>query len=555
MRSIAAIAFVLLAGAAQAQMSEVIEVHVANVDVVVLDRAGNPITGLTKDDFQLFENGKPQPLTNFYEMRSQTLATPSEAAVAAVPATVAAPPEPSAEALKRSIIIFFDSSSVAFFARNKAIGSLQRLMSTLVREGDDAMIVSWNNSMQVVQPFTSDRATLQRGVEAMQKTLTNAAGANFEKTRVVNVAANNIATATETGGRYSMQKAYEDAVAMWTDYAADVRNRHSQMMESVARLLSVLAGSDRKKVFLFMAGELQQDPGLDVLAQINGMFESAPGPKMKTMVPAQLQAKDVGISTQMRKLAEHASADGVTMYMVDVGDRQIDNNGRTPRDASVDFLSDINTLGSLGMLAETTGGAVLNGTKDFDNALREVSRDLDSYYSLGYKPAQGPKQRKIAVKVNRPGARVRTREYYSLKTGDEQVADAVVANVFHDGMKGDFPVTVKAGVPEAAEKNTFKVPVTITFPSSLTYLPDGEKMVGEYAVVFITATADGAMSPITKQVHRISFPAVHASQVGEQPMTAKATLLVRGGAQSVSVAVVDERDLRTGFGKAIFTVQ
>ena len=105
MRSIAAIAFAVLAGAAQAQMSEVIEVHVANVDVVVLDRAGKPITGLTKDDFQLFENGKPQPLTNFYEMRSQTLATPSEPAAAA-PAPGAA--EPSPEARKRSIIIFFD---------------------------------------------------------------------------------------------------------------------------------------------------------------------------------------------------------------------------------------------------------------------------------------------------------------------------------------------------------------------------------------------------------------------------------------------------------------
>src|SRR3954463_8597665 len=127
MRSIAAIAFALLAGAAQAQMSEVIEVHVANVDVVVLDRAGKPITGLTKDDFQLFEDGKPQPLTNFYEMRSQTLAA-SEPAAAGAPAAQAS--EPSSEAKKRSIVVFFDSSSIAFFGRNKAMDSIQRLMST-----------------------------------------------------------------------------------------------------------------------------------------------------------------------------------------------------------------------------------------------------------------------------------------------------------------------------------------------------------------------------------------------------------------------------------------
>src|SRR5437763_3068551 len=323
MRSIAAIAFAFLAGAMQAQMSEVIEVHVAYVDVVVLDRAGKPITGLTKDDFQLFENGKPQPLTNFYEMRSQTLTTPSEAApAAAAPAVPAA--EPTAEARKRSIVIFFDSSSIAFFARNKAIDSVQRLMSTLVRDGDDAMIVSWNRSLQVVQPFTSDRAALQHGIETMQKKITNASLVNFEKTRILDAASNNIRTSIQSQGRYSMQQAYEDAVAVWSNYATDVRNTDSQLMSSVSSLFSVLAGSDRKKVFLFMAGELQDSPGLDALAQINSMFEQQ---GVRIQAPAQLQSKDVGISTQLRKLAESASADGITMYIVDVGARQIDDSG------------------------------------------------------------------------------------------------------------------------------------------------------------------------------------------------------------------------------------
>jgi VWFA-related protein len=539
----------LLAASAQAQVSEVIEVRVANVDVVVLDRAGKPITGLTKDDFELFENGKPQPLTNFYEMRSQTLATPEPGAP---PAVAPAASEPSAEARKRSIIVFFDSSSIAFFARNKAMDSIQRLMSTLVRDGDDAMIVSWNHSLNVVQPFTSDRAVLQRGIEVMQKRIANASLMNFEKAQAVNAAASNIQTSRESGGRYLMETAYEDSIAHWSNYATDVRNQQSQLMDAVSHLFSLLAGSDRKKVFLFLSGELQESPGLDVLAQINSMFEQA---GFRIQSPAQLQAKDVGISTQLRKLGESASADGVTMYMVDVGDRHIDDDGRMMADRSVDFLSDVNSVMSMGQLAETTGGAVLNGMKDFDNALRDVSRDLDSYYSLGYKPSDGPKQRKIAVKVKRPGAKVRTREFFSLKTADEQISDAVLANVFHDGMTGDFAVSVTPGAAEPAEKDTYKVPVTITFPSDLTYLPDGEKMVGEYTVVFVTASADGAMSPITKQVHKVSFPAARSSEVGKEPMQTTATLLVKKGTQSVSVAIVDRRGARSGYGKATFTAQ
>src|ERR1051326_4379637 len=215
MRTVAAIVLALLAAAsaqAQAQLSEVIEVRVANVDVVVLDRAGKPITGLTKDNFQLFENGKPQPLTNFYEMRSQAPA-PVAAAAAAAPAS-----EVPAEARKRSIIVFFDSSSIAFFAKNKAADSIQRLLSTLVRNGDDAMVVNWNHSLSVVQPFTSDRATLKRSIDSMQKTISNATLINFQKTGVLSDAQNNIQMSKMSQGRYPMSQAYSDSMATWTAY-------------------------------------------------------------------------------------------------------------------------------------------------------------------------------------------------------------------------------------------------------------------------------------------------------------------------------------------------
>src|SRR2546430_16327455 len=73
--------------AAQEKIVETIEVRIANIDVVVTDRAGNPVSGLTKDDFELFENGKPQTITNFYEIRPG-----SEAVVISTGTTTSTPP-------------------------------------------------------------------------------------------------------------------------------------------------------------------------------------------------------------------------------------------------------------------------------------------------------------------------------------------------------------------------------------------------------------------------------------------------------------------------------
>lgn len=50
-------------------LGETIEVSIINVDVVVTDRKGNHIHGLTRDDFDIYENAKIQPFSNFAEYR------------------------------------------------------------------------------------------------------------------------------------------------------------------------------------------------------------------------------------------------------------------------------------------------------------------------------------------------------------------------------------------------------------------------------------------------------------------------------------------------------
>src|SRR5450432_168862 len=49
------------------RLGETIDVSIVNVDVIVTDRRGNHIRGLTAADFEIRDNGVPQPITNFAE--------------------------------------------------------------------------------------------------------------------------------------------------------------------------------------------------------------------------------------------------------------------------------------------------------------------------------------------------------------------------------------------------------------------------------------------------------------------------------------------------------
>src|SRR5512144_3186836 len=60
------------------------------VDVVVVDGKGQPVRGLTKDDFTVLEDGRRQTVVGFRALETAPSATAAEAAVPATPTIGAA---------------------------------------------------------------------------------------------------------------------------------------------------------------------------------------------------------------------------------------------------------------------------------------------------------------------------------------------------------------------------------------------------------------------------------------------------------------------------------
>src|SRR5947209_19595342 len=96
-----------LAGSAAAQTASVpraaenIDVSIVNVDTVVTDKHGVRVHGLRKDDFEIYENGVRQPITNFAEYASERQAASAGAATPNAASQPAQAPPPQ----HRTIIV------------------------------------------------------------------------------------------------------------------------------------------------------------------------------------------------------------------------------------------------------------------------------------------------------------------------------------------------------------------------------------------------------------------------------------------------------------------
>lgn len=536
-------------------ISESVEVRVTNVDVVVTDRAGNPIQGLTKDDFELFENGKLQPITNFYEVRDEWSATPEAAAAAAA----ASPEAPLRDARRRRVAIFIDNYSIPFSRRADVFRSLLKSLDTLLQPGDEAALITWNRSLRVAVPFTDDRQTIQEAVEAEGKRSTAASSIANGRAQVINQAQQlrDLASGPVRQRVLSPQQAYERSASMVRQYAEEQASLERQLLEGLSWTISTLSGMQGKKVIVYVGAELPEKPALDLYQEIYTMYVPILQGAQNFVSSARNQ---LDLAPQMRKVATHASAVGITMYMVEAADRNAGSfrveSQSGGADMESDFIQEVNTRQALNSIAEITGGIAIAGSSNYDLAFNTVAKDLSSYYSLGYRARDDAGTHgTIVVKVKRDGAKVRSRHGYATRTADEETGDKLISSLFHERVKGDFPIQLSLGKPVPTSGGKYQVDVVVRIPSSLTLLKQDDKLVGEMVVWLGVGNAFGEMSNMTHRTQPLSFPLSAEKQVRSRPFEYQLSVIVKGGEQVIAVGVVDSLAKQSGYARARFKTE
>jgi len=535
------------AATAQTKLVETIEVRVTNVDVVVTDARGNPIVGLNKDDFEIYENGKLQPITNFYEVRPQSVNT-----VANMPQADEATMAP-AEVRQRRIIFFVDNASLHPLRRNEVFASIDKFFDKLFQPGDQAMVVTWNHGLRMVAPFTDDADRLRTALHKVSTTTGGGVQLATDKERLRREIQAMIDQARSLGSRgaaQAMDDTYQQALSMTRAYAEDLYANEKRLTQAMSTMITTLAGLEGKKVMVFVGAQLPDKPGFDMFQWLDQMFATS----AQATPVAHREASRYSIAVDLEKVAKQANSNNVTMYMIDGADTTkgltSDAANNDQIDPTVDFIDFSNTANAFGAMARMTGGIALMRTNNFDLALNTVARDLGAYYSLGYRQSDDkPGNRKIVVKTKNREFKVRARQSYVAKTAEQQTEDRVLSNAFHSQVKGEIPITLTTGHPVAQANKRFSIPVRITFPSNIVLLPDGDNLVGGFTVYFAVIDENGGMSPVSKRSQPVKLPRSMEAALRAKPISFTAEVMVAPGEHYISVGIVDDVASSAGYAR------
>jgi VWFA-related protein len=400
------------------------------VDAVVLDKNDQPINDLKLSDFEVYENGKKQDL-QFVEF----VGGGAEPRVERSISVAGQPVQPdvvrnlSSRDLRRVFAFVVDDLTIPFDDLTNVRTLLRDFVENQMREGDLVAIVRVVGGRGILQQFTSDKQLLRRAVSEITPQLNPySAFSNLPTPGRLNTAPS-LAAAGEESGAVTLP-----APGSGMDFDASPDG----VTKGLRALATLAAASD-------VINSMKPLPGRKNLVLISGglpIFESTPNQTLVNGAPVPVQesrALSNNVSYVLRQLSDRAGRAGVVINTLDIRGLKasrgvarytdpgnegrsglMPNNGdatfgRTGDLAQLDNLSLDTLTGHLGLdaLASATGGVSVVNTSDFREGLDRVLA-RSNYYLLAYKPSEpfDNKFHKLQIKVNRPGAKVYTRQGY-----------------------------------------------------------------------------------------------------------------------------------------------
>jgi VWFA-related protein len=467
-----------------------VDVQVVNVDVTVTDRHGNQVMNLTRDDFELFEDGVPQKITNFYIVQDSAVRD------GATPAGEAPKRELPVE-FRRKVLLLVDNNYIETAERNIALNRIESYVASSF--GAEWAVAAIGQGADLLQPFTTDPTAIRRAFEQVRMLPTFYSQQQIDRS----ILSDRTRKHLDIGQGYDYAQSVRFAGREQTFRALMTVQNTARAVTEMARAHS---GDIGRKYIILLTGGMEANTTFTAYDKTNDL---------------ELRELRLDIAKMIDAMVREANAANFTVHVI---------NGRTramqaPQHDVENRSSGINTPNILRLgggnepidvadvdsvplsLALGTGGSYFP-SNDLVASVRTVERHTANFYSLGYSPAhQGDrKYHRIRVKVKRPALRVVNRVGYYDLTAEDRLQEMLRARTTFDRAVGSLPVKIAVGkaLPRDSE---VVLPVTAAMSmQKVTLLPHDDGYAGRVHVYLSVFDRNGLNIAFQHQTQEVTLP-------------------------------------------------
>jgi VWFA-related protein len=439
--------------------------RLVQISVIADDGNGKPVTGLTKDDFKLFDAGQEQKINYFAEQSNQL--KPATASTTPAADTFSNRFDQKAGAPTSATVILLDARNTHSADMAYARTEVAKFLSQIQPQDRVALYSMSLSKLLILHDFTEDATSLLKALKS---------DTNTEDFRL---------SASEPEPSNSGDANFDAAVNAANGRAAEfyMDDRVEQTALAIKTIADHLKGLPGRKNLIWVSGAFPitivtaQGPTPQVPDR-----PGAPGGGASSSGGGSLPAPVSGVYSYVDEIVDAArslSTANVAVYPVDaralIGN-PIAGNTPAPRASlrapapptAPNMFPSRKSFDTMDTIAENTGGRAFYNTNDIDGAVKAAIDDSSVTYVLGYYPANtnwDGKFREIKVLTNKHGVHLRYRlGYYAF--ADAPTTTAEKAQMMSDAEwspleSTDLGLEVKADPVDVPDGRELQVQVRI----------------------------------------------------------------------------------------------
>jgi VWFA-related protein len=443
-----------------------ITTNVVQVDVVVT-KNGKVVTDLTPDDFELFEDGKRQTITNFlYVSNTSTASTAKTAPPVTAPKSrnpSGPPPLPiEPNQARRTMALVIDDLGLSAESINQVRKQLRKFVDEQMQPNDLVAIIRTGADIGALQQFTNDKRLLHSAITQAQWNVCSRVGPTVFRP----ITPNTVPLTTNAGSTCGWESVRSSLIAL----------------RFILQAMGDLPG--RKSMVLFSDSIPRQEQDITLRDDDAGSQTDERNYYALLQRLAEIAIRNsvviYGVDTQGLQVAGPTAADTVSNSNLRGGVNPQLINDQLNAIRRARMLELIRRREGADVLSKDTGGFLVKNSNDFK--LEQIMDDQQGYYLLGYRPNTETFNRRfhhISAKVKRSGLNLRTRKGFYGFTEDEAMqlrrevtkTDAALTSPFR---AHDIPIDLATIFAKEGASGSVLRSFLYIDAKSLTFQDDGE---------------------------------------------------------------------------------